>query len=215
MSLLFENAVLHDGTLGIWKIEENEAYFLSRLTLSDAEAKRLSQIKGEGRRIQWLAVRYLLHHLSGRNTRIELAKDEHGKPYLSDSDYFISISHSHEMAAVIAAKVPCGVDIQYPVEKIKRLVPKFCADHELNAIDSEDDLSTMHVIWGAKECIYKAYGLRGLDYRRHLAIMEPDKLFERPGLGSLKKNTTHIEYDIFAERVLDYTLTYCFEKRPV
>ena len=211
MPIFLEQSVAQSGVLGIWKISESEEYFLSRLTLTDIEKENLQLIKGEGRRTQWLAARCLLHHLSGRPKRMELLKDKHGKPYLPHSDHFISISHSHEMAAVIAARVPCGIDIQYPVKKIKRLVPRYCTKKEIKAIKEPDALTTMHVIWGAKECMYKTYGLRKVDYRKHLRVRDPHKLIQRPGRGRLKKDKLKIVYDIYAEHVLDYILTYCFE----
>ena len=105
-------------------------------------------------------------------------KDEFGKPFIPDSDYHISISHSHEMAAVLASPISCGVDIQYPVEKIRRLVPKFCSSEELKETTRPDGLQTMHVIWGAKECIYKAYGRKAIDYRKHIAIERPSTIYK-------------------------------------
>jgi len=213
MPLFFENSMPHDGVLGLWRIDENEDYFRAKLVLTDEEQIQLDEIKGEGRRIQWLAVRYLLHHLSGRPKRTELAKDKHGKPYLPDSEYFISISHSHEMAAVLAAKVPCGVDIQYPVSKIERLVPRFCSSEEQAVITQPHALSIMHVIWGLKECIYKAYGLREVDYREHINIRAADTLLTTPGIGTLTKDNFTRTYDLNAEIVIDYILTYCFEKQ--
>ena len=211
MPLFFEQNTEHQGVLGIWRIREDEAYFRKRLKLTHDEKEVLSKIKGSGRRVEWLAVRYLLHHLSGRLDRAAVIKDEYGKPFIPDSDYHISISHSHEMAAVLASPISCGVDIQYPVEKIRRLVPKFCSPEEVKETKKKNALQTMHVIWGAKECIYKAYGRREVDYKSHIAIPQASQLMIRPGTGTLIKNKVNREYEIRTKLVLDYVLTYCFQ----
>ena len=97
MPLFLEQETVHKGILGIWKIREDESYFHERLQLTEDELQILAAIKGSGRRIEWLAVRYLLHHLTGRSERASLHKDKYGKPFLPDPNYHISISHSHEM----------------------------------------------------------------------------------------------------------------------
>ncbi len=212
MPLFFEQCVPHNGVLGIWQISENEEYFFERLNLAESERYILQKIKGEGRRIQWLAVRYLLHHLTGREERATVLKDKFGKPYILESTHFISISHSNDMAAVVASDVPCGIDIQFPVDKIARIMPRFCSPEEQAYLkSSKDPFLAMHVLWGGKEAMYKAYGRRGLTYKADLSIPNADLLFERPGIGTLSKNKLSITYEIFAERVLDYVLTYCFE----
>ena len=211
MPLFLEQETAHRGVLGLWRITEDESYFMNRLDLSQAEESKLLEIKGAGRRTQWLAVRYLLHHLTGRKGRMQLLKDEFGKPFLPDSEYHISISHSHEMAAVIASPISCGIDIQFPVDKIRRLVPRYCSRKEIQATEKKNGFQTMHIIWGAKECIYKAHGRKEVDYRRDIKIDAPHKLIKRPGTGTLKNKKEQTMYDIFAEAVLDYTLTYCFE----
>ncbi len=201
MPLLFKKNISHEGVMGLWKIQESEKELLSKLTLSDFEKIFLASIKGEGRRKEWLAVRLLLHVLSGRPKRMELKKDDYGKPYLSETKKYISISHSHEMAAVVAADVPCGIDIQYPVRKIRRLVPKYCNDQELQCIDSDEDLDTMHVIWGAKEAMYKAYGKRKIDYRKDMNLINPYLLFSQSGLGTLNSGHATFFYEILAEKI--------------
>lgn len=213
MPLFLEQETLNRGMLGLWRIREPESYFLQRLNLSEDEEWSLLQIKGEGRRIQWLAARCLLHHLLGSKERLQMLKDEFGKPYIPDSKLYISISHSHDMAAALISPVSCGVDIQFPVEKIRRLVPRFCSKKELDSTEKKHGFQTMHIIWGAKECIYKAHGRREVDYRKDIMIESPHKLIKRPGIGELKNKKTRTKYDIFAEVVLNYILTYCFQSR--
>lgn len=212
MPLLFEQNMPYEGSLGVWRIKESEQELRNRLELFPDEIERLATIKGEGRRIEWLAARLLTHHLLGGDQRLPMVKDQYGKPYIEGLGRYISLSHSDEMAAVVVSNVPCGVDIQVPVEKIKRLAPKYCSTKEFKSIYGSKAMQTMHIIWGAKECMYKAYGKRELDYRKHLYVHDAISLMEQPSYGRLKKNKLLKEYDIGAEYVLDYVLTYCFEK---
>lgn len=169
MPLILHQHIEPEAELGTWRIEESETWFLARLDLAPAEQLQLAQIKGR-RRVEWLAARQLVHQMSGRAQRGAFLKDEYGKPRLEGSSHHISISHSHELAAAIAAPVAAGVDIQYLVPKIGRLAYKFLRDEELASLREERRIEQLHVYWGAKEALYKAYGRRALDFRAHIHI---------------------------------------------
>lgn len=169
MPIILHKHIAPDTELGIWRIQEPEAWFLKRLDLHPEEREQLGLIKGR-KRVEWLAVRQLVHHMSGREQRGAFLKDEHGKPHLEGSAYHISISHSHELAAAIAAPVAVGVDIQYLVPRIERLADRFLRPEELASLQAAYRIEHLHVYWGAKEALYKAYGRRALDFRTHIHI---------------------------------------------
>jgi len=169
MALTFHRKIQPEGELGLWYIEEPEAYFLERLQLRRREYQQLELLKGN-RRLEWLAARWLLHLMSGRKMRGNCLKDEFGKPYLSDSLYEISISHSHNQVAVLAAPRSVGVDIQKIIEKIERIVHKFMREPEIRSLRDASRLEHLHVYWGAKEALYKAYGRKELDFKEHIFI---------------------------------------------
>ena len=169
MPIQLHQHIAPEAELGVWRIEEPEAWFLERLDLGPAERRQLEQIKGR-RRVEWLAARQLVHQMSGRKKRGAFLKDEYGKPHLEGSAYHISISHSHELAAAIAAPVVAGVDIQYLVPRIERLALKFMRPEEMASLRPESRIEHLHIYWGAKEALYKAYGRRALDFRTHIHI---------------------------------------------
>ena len=109
MPLIYHRNLTAGGELGVWRITETAEYFLDRLELFPQEIKQLSKIKGR-LRLEWLASRWLLHTLSGRFLRGACLKDEYGKPYLTDSDFEISISHSWNIVAIMAAPYSIGID---------------------------------------------------------------------------------------------------------
>lgn len=200
------------GEIGLWKISEEESYFLDRLALLDHEKKYLKSLKGK-RRLEHLASRYLLHLMSGREVRGACLKDEFGKPYLEDSEYHISFSHSNEMVAVIGSPNNVGIDIQKYVDKIDRIKHKFLSEKELQYLHGEHIKEKLHILWGAKESLYKAYGRKKVEFKEHLAIEE----FQWDGFSSNFTGTIYIndhqtEHDLFAMEVDDYMLVYSVQK---
>lgn len=169
MPVILHEHIQPRGEIGLWRIEEPEDWFLARLSLSPAESEQLAQIRGR-RRVEWLAVRQLVHDMSGRATRGAFLKDEYGKPHLEGSAYQISISHSGRLAAAIAAPCPVGIDIQNLVPRISHLAHKFMRPVELESLQPAWRLEQIHVYWGAKEALYKAYGRRALDFGSNIHI---------------------------------------------
>lgn len=125
---------------------------------------------GEERRKEFLAARLLLHKMSGRDQRAELVKDTDGKPHLEDSLFYVSISHTVGYSAAIAHPHQCGIDVQRIVPRIRRMAHKFVGPTEQKQLDEGDELSRLHLIWSAKEAMYKAYGKRQLDFRKNLFV---------------------------------------------
>ncbi|RMG78949.1 MAG: 4'-phosphopantetheinyl transferase superfamily protein [Bacteroidetes bacterium] len=216
MPLYFRKFLEPEGEVGVWQIREDESFFTRRLLLTREERRLLRQIKGAGRRLEWLSSRYLLHYLSGRKVRGTLFKDANGKPHLKNSPYLISLSHSHEMAAVMGAPVPCGIDIQYFVPRINRLVHKFMSEPEQAFVEPECEQAYFHVMWCAKEAIYKAYGRRQLDFKKHIHIA-PFR-YSEAGFGFSGRMTkpeagVHLDFDLFFEKLDDYFLVYALQKQ--
>ncbi|NND09390.1 MAG: 4'-phosphopantetheinyl transferase superfamily protein [Saprospiraceae bacterium] len=169
MPLILKEKIREEGVFGIWEIDETDAFFEALLDLSQEESREVQQLKSR-RRTEWLASRWLLHIISGRAARGILVKDEFGKPYIAGSNWYISISHTHQYTAAIAAPFLVGIDIQVRVEKITRIAKKFLSAHEAENVTGQRPIDYMHIYWGAKECLYKAYGRRVLDFKKDLRI---------------------------------------------
>ena len=183
MPLLIHRHLRPSGELGIWETTEPEQYFRERLPLLPDEVAYIDSIPGAGRRLEWVASRYLLHKMSGRAVRGAVLKDQYGKPRLEHSAWQISLSHTARSVAVLAGPKPCGVDIQVLVPKIERLAPKFMRPEELESLSPATRLEHLHVYWGAKEALYKAYGRRQLDFKTHIHI-RPFEYDLRSGLAT-------------------------------
>lgn len=183
--------------LGLWRISETEAELRNGLQLYPAELRQLKGIKGEGRRCEFLAARNLLHQMSGRKDRGALVKDEFGKPHLEHSTLHISISHTENLSAAIAHTHPCGVDVQVFVTKIGRLAHRIMGEKETAFLTDANRLIFQHLVWGAKEAMYKAYGRREIDFREHLLVdLEDIPLEKGHTKGYLKKDDLQKVYQL-------------------
>ena len=211
MPLIFHRTIDPEGEYGLWGVEETEPWFLERLALAVPEAAQFAGLKGR-RRVEWLAARQLVHHMSGREKRGAFTKDEHGKPHLEHSPWHISISHSHHLAAAIAGPRPVGIDIQYIVGKIGRIAHRFMRPEELACLDQERRLEHMHVFWGAKEALYKAYGRRRLDFCSQI-LVDPflfDPVRGHTG-GHILQGDFRADYSVHYEQLEQYMLVWVVE----
>ncbi|MGB3545507.1 MAG: 4'-phosphopantetheinyl transferase superfamily protein [Saprospiraceae bacterium] len=202
MPLLFHHLLQPVGELGCWAITESERELAHQLPLHAEETAQLLRILGEGRRREFLAARRLLHVMSGRAERGGLLKDKFGKPRLEDSLFHVSISHTHGRSAALAHPRPCGVDIQQIVPKISRLAHKFIRPDEARpTLPDRESLLYTHLIWSAKEALYKAYGRRELAFQDNLIteFTDPLRFDDRGGRGRglLVKEELRLTYDIY------------------
>ncbi|MFZ1457975.1 MAG: 4'-phosphopantetheinyl transferase superfamily protein [Saprospiraceae bacterium] len=184
---------------GIWHHIEADDFFLERLNLSRAEEAELQNLKAR-KKSEWLCSRYLLTIVADHVMRGACLKDEYGKPYIEGSDENISISHTFDYTAVIISKKVCGIDIQVVVPKIIAIGPRFINENELKYIPQNNKLYYFHVIWGAKEAMYKCHGKKELDFKKHLEVSPFDFSqncfrFE----GRLHKDDCIVKYSLYAE----------------
>ena len=212
MPLLFHRTLRPAGELGVWQTAEDASFFRERLPLTRAEIAYVDGIPGAGRRKEWLASRYLLHKMSGRTVRGTVLKDEYGKPHLEGSDWQISLSHTRRYVAVLAGPELCGVDIQVLVPKIERLAPKFMRPEETASVLPATRLEHLHVYWGAKEALYKAYGRRQLDFRENI-LVTPFAYDLETGrtTGAVVKDDLLLEFEIRYEKIGNTVLVTAVE----
>lgn len=100
----------------------------------------------------------LLIKLGAHNVLVET--DEKGKPYLSGSDMFISISHSFDMVACAVGSSPVGIDIEKIKPVSEKLIKFVCTEGEQKYV-LEENLTDAEIadrffmVWTAKEAAFK------------------------------------------------------------
>lgn len=209
MSLLEVKKPNPNIVLGLWKIEESFAELRNIVESMGYDLEELKKIKHSSKKKQWLSSRVLLSEIS--NGKSEIAKDDFGKPHLTDEKRGVSISHSHEMVGLILNKEgETGIDIQKFNPKIERIKFKFASDRELQLGKEENNsLTALHVIWGAKESIYKYYGRKELLFKENILIESMDlkgvsgKVKARIQCPGMKRN-----FELEYEKIEDYLLVY-------
>lgn len=211
MPLSFKIENDKDVELAVWKSDEQVDYYVRKVQMEESEKAILDQLS-ERKAREWLSSRYLLHLMSGRVRRGRFHKDIHGKPHLEDSSYHVSISHSQDLVAVIASPFLVGIDIQYFVAKIHRIQAKFTNESEFSNIPKEKMLEALHIIWGAKESLYKAYGKRALNFKNHIHISGLDLSKNKGSFqGYIQKEDYFKNFDIHYRLFEKYTIVYAKE----
>jgi len=219
MPLLLTRHPFPDTTFGLWQIAEEESFFREELPLSPDEEAEMSRLKNDLRRHEWLAGRWLLHKLTGAPQRLPLAKDAFSKPFFPENQHLAcSLSHSHGTVGALvfhpSSLTPhsslltpsCGCDIQVLVEKMPRLASKFLNVEEEEFVASHsapEQFDLLHVFWTAKESLYKAYGLKALDFRAHLRV-ESFAWKENGGAarGWVEKDDFSKAYQLIFEKII-------------
>jgi phosphopantetheinyl transferase len=115
---------------------------------------------------------------------IDCKVDAHGKPYLVNLPYHISLSHSFDYAAVMISKEPVGIDIEQVKEKVERIAHKFMRPEELGFLNEKQKINQLYVCWCAKEAVYKCHGQKEISFVNNIWL-DP---FEFEGHGAVKAN---------------------------
>lgn len=199
--------------IGLWRVEEEERFFLDRLSLYENELRIISRISHPVRRLEWLSSRLCLKELLNIRHPVESLNESTGKPYLSDGSFHISYSHSNRMSGAIAsASSLVSMDLE-DLSKKRNPQTRFLFMHpeELLAYERAQDLRVFFLIWSAKETLYKLYAKKGLVFKENL-IINPDQapIGQEGVIGGLiiENGDTHtypIHYRFYPDVLLTYT----------
>lgn len=150
---------------------------------------------------------YLIKELLGKH--IDVNNNDKGKPYLVNDTRHISISHSHNKLAIIVNEYePTGIDIELIRDKVIKIKHKFLSSNEIK--NANDDVEKLLIYWAAKETLYKIYGLKEVDFIKHLFV----KPFTKHNLGTIigeinlpnYTESFNLNYQILDDYVLVYAL---------
>lgn len=207
---------VHNGvSLGMWRVEESEAYFRSRLNIYENEERILGGISHPQKRLEWLSSRLCLKELLQIKHKVESLNAPTGQPYLSDHSFQISYSHSNMYSGAIASEVyPVSLDLE-DLSKERNLKTRFLFMHpsELEYFDASTDMRAFFLIWSAKETLYKIYTKKGVVFKENLLINQERKQLEQSGTvsGILKADGVEKIYTIYYSFFPGVLLTYTFD----
>jgi 4'-phosphopantetheinyl transferase EntD len=210
MPLFYQHYINETTRLGIWRIGEDEAFFLKRVPLKRDVSHPL-------KKLQHLAGRYLLTELFPDFPLAEILIADTRKPYLPDEQYHFSISHCGIFAAaIVSTRHRVGIDVEQASPGIERIREKFLSAAELAlAYDDVDRtghrLRQLTLLWSAKESIFKWYSLGGVNFREQIQWIEPYFIRGNETLGQMSfafrkggDKRLAVYYKLFDDLVLSF-----------
>lgn len=206
MPLFFQQQINETTRLGIWKIEEGEAYFKGTVPVH-------RDVTHPHKRLQHLAGRFLLQFLYPGFPYELIQIADTRKPYLPDAQYHFSISHCGDYAAAIVSKdMRVGIDIEIPTETISKVMHKFLSskEHELFQLiePGENRIPLATLLWSAKESVFKWYGDGGVDFRKQIQLKKQHEGIDIIDCFFSKNNTDlQIHYRQFDHLVLAWVMS--------
>jgi 4'-phosphopantetheinyl transferase len=209
MAIAYRKQVDDDTEFAIWKIEEQADELYNQLQLKDDEKAYYEQLRKSKRNLHWLGTRVLLRKMLRTDEYIDCKVDEHGKPYLVNLPYHISLSHSFDYAAVmISKKHPVGIDIEQVKEKVERIAHKFMRKEELAFIEAAYRIPQLYVCWCAKEAVYKCYGQKEVSFVNHILLHKFH--FKDHGFLDVRlaKDAINLDYKVGYLQFEDYMVGY-------
>jgi phosphopantetheinyl transferase len=197
MPLFYQQNINDTTKLAVWEIREDEPFFDLKVPLD-------RQITHPNKRLQHLAGRYLLPFLFNDfpNKEIEIADTR--KPFLPNEQYHFSISHcSNFAAALVSSTHRVGIDAELITPRLEKIKHKFLHPAELRFVNSQPpnkQLRLLSILWGAKEAMFKWYGVGEVDFSEMMRICS----FELKTEGEL--DAAFLKEDLQQKLVLHYKL---------
>src|SRR5579875_1066664 len=201
--IFFQQDIDESTKLGIWQIDEEENFFLSKVPLQ-------REITHPNKRLQHLAGRYLLKYLF-KDFPLELIKiADTRKPFLENEQYHFSISHCGKYAAAIVSKTErVGIDIESYSPKVEKIKHKFLSEEELEMVNGEWSMVNegfyhlssiiyhLTLLWSCKEAVFKWWSYGNVDFSEKIKLQP----FELQPSGVLNAN-------FLSEKIFELKLHY-------
>jgi 4'-phosphopantetheinyl transferase len=210
MPLVINEAIKPGVKLMGWRLDETTQELRERIHLDLDGQACLDSFKNERRKKQWLGYRLLLQQLTERDS-VQVAYDENGKPFLPGYEHHVSVSHSGDYSvAIIDYNHPVGVDIEKIRDKIEKIKDRFLSGPELENIKNDNRLEMLHVCWGAKESLYKAYGQPDVDFKSDIHLAHFDYLCKPTGQfpAQIRRGDSFLDFMVNYRKVEDYMLVW-------
>ena len=203
MPIIYKEVIDSTTETMLWQITESENELKKGLSLSKESQNRLSERKSDSHRKGYLAVRQLLnqHGIAPQIHQYEA----NGAPYLKDGR-FISISHTKNIAAVVIANSPVGIDVEQYQQKIIQIAPRFMHQKEIDNTTQQNKMYYYTHFWTAKESIYKVFNTPGIDFAEQIYI-QPFSSKTKVGKGHVNNKNKIFNFKLHFFDFKDYCVT--------
>jgi len=212
MPYIAYDSLLPDTAIGLWRIEEDEEFFLERLNLYERELERLYAINHPQKRLEWLSSRLCLKELLKIDQPVESLNQWNGKPYLTDNSHHISYTHSENYAAAIASSTGAvAIDIESRSKTRNPATRRLFMNQEEKVLfEAKEDMMFFLTLWSAKETLFKIVGQKGVSLRQDIALNMKKFVSAKNGIlpGTVTKDELQHAYEVYYEICPDFVLTY-------
>lgn len=101
---------------------------------------------------------------------VEIGHSENGKPFIVGHEHLeFSVSHAKNVVAVyLSGEHPSGIDIECTHPQISKARSHFINSSEASHFEFSDEV--LHLIWGAKEAVFKHFGGNFTDLSKEVSI---------------------------------------------
>lgn len=110
----------------------------------------------------------------------EIRRSEGAAAYWAYFGGYCALSHSGDVAAVLAAPQPCGIDLQADSRKCWQAARRFLHAQEydfwLSAVEGDEaqQIGIATALWAAKEAVFKAWGKQGVHFAEEIRLCSGD-----------------------------------------
>lgn len=191
----------------VWHLTETVDELITLVNPDKIDLETLENISHDSKKKEYLA---------GKNAVMQMCllekiqfggigKDEHGKPFLKNNTYEMSLTHTIDYVGVVFSKSKAvGMDIEKPRNQIFKVLNRLCVASETSWVS--DDLERATVLWSAKEALYKLYGKRKVDFKENLLLRpSPHGL-----IGKIKMPDHEAEHQIYVQNIEEYILVIAY-----
>lgn len=211
MPIIEKEYIGNHGVLGVWEITESLQELLSMIQFSPEDVKIFKRFKNKSRQKHWISYRLAIREILGEDKILEFSYDEHGKLYIANYNYKLSVTHSGNYAAVIISnKHNVGIDMEKITNRINELEDKFLAAFERKRLPNVNRQKYLTAFWSAKETLFKLYGKRELHFGKNIFIDFKDINSKGSLIGKIKnpnfEKDYHISYRVFRNYMLVYAI---------
>ncbi|WP_255070330.1 4'-phosphopantetheinyl transferase superfamily protein [Lacihabitans sp. LS3-19] len=207
MALLFNKILSPEIHYMVWHLTETTEELWQMVNPDEADLSILEAINHDAKKREYLAGKNAIMKMceSQGLPFLGIYKDEHGKPFLKDNPFEISLTHTLEYIGVVfSKKCPVGIDIEKPRPQIMRILKRLFSEAEVEEVNENVDKATIY--WSAKEALYKLYGKRKVDFKENLFLENIEGYI----LGKIKMPDHEAEHHIFVEKLFDYFLVIAY-----
>ena len=175
-------------------------YKFSKISdFSDADLERIYNLLSKEQRLyidslnitkkrQSLSVRSLLQtvllEIDADTTISSLCSKNSGKPYLCDSDLYISLTHSRDYVGCAVSNRTVGIDIEKIREFKTDVASRVCSKDELEYLN-QNNLSDFFTLWTLKESYIKAADCK-TSKMNELSFIKDGKLYKAELTGKIE-----------------------------